>query len=140
ARYLNSRHPPTHDRDRLMLGGGAKRVIKRASGGGVADAMRELARARDGRRLDAAADRIDQSIECKLRAVGLAEPDHPAVGVDHLGPALYELRLAAKQLLVRRLGHLLAGRDLVQAQPLQDRKSTRLNSSHANISYAVFCL
>src|SRR3712207_7733343 len=23
---------------------------------------------------------------------------------------------------------------------LQDRKSTRLNSSHANISYAVFCL
>src|SRR3712207_8715192 len=24
--------------------------------------------------------------------------------------------------------------------PTQDRKSTRLNSSHANISYAVFCL
>src|SRR3712207_7344361 len=30
-----------------------------------------------------------------------------------------------------------------QIQPLEhvvDRKSTRLNSSHANISYAVFCL
>src|SRR3712207_8156810 len=26
------------------------------------------------------------------------------------------------------------------AQEVQDRKSTRLNSSHANISYAVFCL
>src|SRR3712207_8295101 len=26
------------------------------------------------------------------------------------------------------------------ALPQQDRKSTRLNSSHANISYAVFCL
>src|SRR3712207_7253239 len=25
-------------------------------------------------------------------------------------------------------------------RPGQDRKSTRLNSSHANISYAVFCL
>src|SRR3712207_8495519 len=25
-------------------------------------------------------------------------------------------------------------------QNVQDRKSTRLNSSHANISYAVFCL
>src|SRR5258707_7113896 len=25
-------------------------------------------------------------------------------------------------------------------QSLRDRKSTRLNSSHANISYAVFCL
>src|SRR3712207_8869955 len=24
--------------------------------------------------------------------------------------------------------------------PVKDRKSTRLNSSHANISYAVFCL
>src|SRR3712207_8502187 len=27
-----------------------------------------------------------------------------------------------------------------EAQALVDRKSTRLNSSHANISYAVFCL
>src|SRR3712207_7187210 len=26
------------------------------------------------------------------------------------------------------------------ARPPEDRKSTRLNSSHANISYAVFCL
>src|SRR3712207_7213154 len=33
--------------------------------------------------------------------------------------------------------------DVVPATPAgaeQDRKSTRLNSSHANISYAVFCL
>src|SRR3712207_8962942 len=28
----------------------------------------------------------------------------------------------------------------VALQQPQDRKSTRLNSSHANISYAVFCL
>src|SRR3712207_8795404 len=28
----------------------------------------------------------------------------------------------------------------VGAMAVQDRKSTRLNSSHANISYAVFCL
>src|SRR5947209_10788317 len=27
-----------------------------------------------------------------------------------------------------------------RAEPERDRKSTRLNSSHANISYAVFCL
>src|SRR3712207_9039699 len=32
-----------------------------------------------------------------------------------------------------------AGRPVVQAL-IRDRKSTRLNSSHANISYAVFCL
>src|SRR3712207_7666934 len=29
---------------------------------------------------------------------------------------------------------------LVDSGKIQDRKSTRLNSSHANISYAVFCL
>src|SRR5258707_8912931 len=31
-------------------------------------------------------------------------------------------------------------KDEIAAMALQDRKSTRLNSSHANISYAVFCL
>src|SRR3712207_8483794 len=48
-------------------------------------------------------------------------------------------------------GQALAGHDLeLPAMPaaaynlprpvIEDRKSTRLNSSHANISYAVFCL
>src|SRR3712207_7676102 len=32
------------------------------------------------------------------------------------------------------------GGDEVQLGGGEDRKSTRLNSSHANISYAVFCL
>src|SRR3712207_6898626 len=31
-------------------------------------------------------------------------------------------------------------RNLSSRAPASDRKSTRLNSSHANISYAVFCL
>src|SRR3712207_8009899 len=31
-------------------------------------------------------------------------------------------------------------RTRTRQEPLRDRKSTRLNSSHANISYAVFCL
>src|SRR3712207_7649574 len=30
--------------------------------------------------------------------------------------------------------------DLARFRVAEDRKSTRLNSSHANISYAVFCL
>src|SRR2546430_17445142 len=30
--------------------------------------------------------------------------------------------------------------DRIGRWPLQDRKSTRLNSSHSQISYAVFCL
>src|SRR3712207_8047647 len=34
-------------------------------------------------------------------------------------------------------GRSIRGREIHRAE---DRKSTRLNSSHANISYAVFCL
>src|SRR3712207_8071185 len=34
----------------------------------------------------------------------------------------------------------IAGDARVRADGFEDRKSTRLNSSHANISYAVFCL
>src|SRR5947209_16956694 len=36
-------------------------------------------------------------------------------------------------------GVLAVGRTF-ERDHLEDRKSTRLNSSHANISYAVFCL
>src|SRR3712207_9530144 len=46
--------------------------------------------------------------------------------------------------------HALTLKDIIDAQAdgdqarqfmaIRDRKSTRLNSSHANISYAVFCL
>src|SRR3712207_7384070 len=35
---------------------------------------------------------------------------------------------------------IAAARIGVTQRPSPDRKSTRLNSSHANISYAVFCL
>src|SRR3712207_7392523 len=38
------------------------------------------------------------------------------------------------------LAFLPDGLILVTERPGRDRKSTRLNSSHANISYAVFCL
>src|SRR3712207_8888451 len=49
------------------------------------------------------------------------------------------------QLAVARglLGDALVARDGVlalEADEVGDRKSTRLNSSHANISYAAFCL
>src|SRR3712207_8808570 len=42
----------------------------------------------------------------------------------------------------KHLVGVLSMRDLILARPDRrlDRKSTRLNSSHANISYAVFCL
>src|SRR3712207_7635823 len=48
-----------------------------------------------------------------------------------LGEPEDPVRLRAGEI---RLDHQLGAADLT------DRKSTRLNSSHANISYAVFCL
>src|SRR5437762_11241358 len=36
--------------------------------------------------------------------------------------------------------HRCCGRHCCQGRPRRDRKSTRLNSSHRCISYAVFCL
>src|SRR3712207_7259311 len=38
------------------------------------------------------------------------------------------------------VGHQQHRARLARERAGQDRKSTRLNSSHANISYAVFCL
>src|SRR3712207_7051221 len=40
----------------------------------------------------------------------------------------------------RDVGVDLGGGGADEREALRDRKSTRLNSSHANISYAVFCL
>src|SRR5947209_12367050 len=58
---------------------------------------------------------------CTHRFIGLATK----VALDALGDR-------------RREAGLRGG--LKERQIVQDRKSTRLNSSHANISYAVFCL
>src|SRR5258707_10320967 len=67
-------------------------------------------------------------------------------------PLAVDLELRPQQVRPRaleRIDRLLAVADhehrplqrLVLAPPrARDRKSTRLNSSHANISYAVFCL
>src|SRR3712207_7379725 len=64
----------------------------------------------------------------RSRAAGDARPEQAA----DAAPA------ARRPGFVRRRGRVLdADGDRVE---LVDRKSTRLNSSHANISYAVFCL
>src|SRR5437868_13198581 len=46
-----------------------------------------------------------------------------------------QLRRLAEQHLERHVDRLIAEQRIAQ-----DRKSTRLNSSHVSISYAVFCL
>src|SRR3712207_7111933 len=62
------------------------------------------------------------------------EPDGGAAEAAARGPE--PDRASRRQPLVAGCGRAL--RALRGA--LRDRKSTRLNSSHANISYAVFCL
>src|SRR3712207_8876070 len=57
------------------------------------------------------------------------------------GNATYWLAPALVELFTRMYGTQQAGFYPVIGLLLSgDRKSTRLNSSHANISYAVFCL
>src|SRR3712207_8560048 len=48
--------------------------------------------------------------------------------------------LVRDPLILAVLQRLVRNPAVVAVAPRRDRKSTRLNSSHANISYAVFCL
>src|SRR3712207_738408 len=79
------------------------------------------------------ADTLDDVSDGRLLlglGAGWHEPEYTAFGYpfDHLASRFDE----ALQIIVP----LLKGEEIT----FSDRKSTRLNSSHANISYAVFCL
>src|SRR3712207_7151276 len=75
---------------------------------------------------------VAEHLALRDRRPGLG--DDLVVGVE--GPELLLGEVGVHLDLVDRRAHLRLGE-----QPAQvDRKSTRLNSSHANISYAVFCL
>src|SRR5688572_31467332 len=67
--------------------------------------------------------------------VGLERVDEHAVRAEHVARALRLLQ----PLAVDEQGLRVRGLD-VDDRLDQDRKSTRLNSSHSQISYAVFCL
>src|SRR3712207_7332638 len=69
------------------------------------------------------------------------ERDGRAVAARHAAvpDGLDAARLEAEQAVAVE-GARLAGQVELRPRELLDRKSTRLNSSHANISYAVFCL
>src|SRR3712207_7744029 len=78
-----------------------------------------------------------------FRSHGGTPPGAPRTGDGTYGRALRSAvnrgRRYARGLPVARAGDLSNGEHR-PADALVDRKSTRLNSSHANISYAVFCL
>src|SRR2546422_1327929 len=74
------------------------------------------------------------------------------LGLDQLEPGQHVIVLRRRVLLHRKakrkkkvLPWQVVAQNLVQPNPIEgdctrDRKSTRLNSSHGYISYAVFCL
>src|SRR4030042_6471468 len=90
-----------------------------------------------------------QTVSCArmVRTSGLHDVPDPAHGVDEPGPAslvdllaqpvdddIHDVGARIKVVVPDVLG------DQSAAHHAADRKSTRLNSSHGYISYAVFCL
>src|SRR5947209_12294443 len=72
---------------------------------------------------------------------------HDALPISDLCPLTLD-RPDGRRILLRqpgegrnlRMRHSVGHQDRFTLGVIGDRKSTRLNSSHANISYAVFCL
>src|SRR3712207_7061180 len=74
--------------------------------------------------------RSDDAGDARLRLLAL----------DRLGAVLGDAALPGHGALPPGEGRGAARGREVERLRREDRKSTRLNSSHANISYAVFCL
>src|SRR3712207_6900802 len=76
----------------------------------------------------------------KLEALNgpLFDSAYMAAMVDEHDRTIAKLAMGQQQFQGSDVGRI-AG-ELLPKVTQQDRKSTRLNSSHANISYAVFCL
>src|SRR5690554_7325701 len=73
-----------------------------------------------------------------IRLMELMEKHEANLGEPHtksLGGELFEIRAKAKEGIGRGIFCYMQGKRIII-----DRKSTRLNSSHVRISYAVFCL
>src|SRR2546430_11528132 len=69
---------------------------------------------------------LNRERQVRLAVVGQIRPDH----LDRL----------LRRIDARGVGDVVDVTGFVTDREYQDRKSTRLNSSHSQISYAVFCL
>src|SRR5262245_65282813 len=87
-------------------------------------------RSRDRQALTLAAGQLDAAIADR-RVVGVRQAIDELVGAGELG-GRHDLAIGGGADAIRDV--------LADAAREQDRKSTRLNSSHLGISYAVFCL
>src|SRR3712207_8678280 len=73
-----------------------------------------------------------RSPQCRSNSMG--------VSVRHLGPEDATQHAESVSQHQPRLADVVQVVTALSPDAVEDRKSTRLNSSHANISYAVFCL
>src|SRR6266513_447933 len=92
------------------------------------------------RRVAGRLDVADCDLETQSLVRAVAELLHEAA---RLGAVLRDVGPIARQALEHLRGHTpdaLRGWQHCAADIALDRKSTRLNSSHVSISYAVFCL
>src|SRR2546430_10910745 len=118
---------PGDDLARLMIGACENNALAPADGDVIVVAQKIVSKA-EGRYVDLA------KIHPSPRAANLAAE------VDK-DPRLVEVILAESRRVVRkRPGVLIVEHRLGFVMANADRKSTRLNSSHSQISYAVFCL
>src|SRR3712207_8946260 len=100
-------------------------LFRSALGDEVVDVVRPVL---DGRVAHAGVLLDDDLDDRGVQRVGLVDRRGAALDVVHVGTLVDDDQRALE------LAHVLG------VDPEVDRKSTRLNSSHANISYAVFCL
>src|SRR5690554_1958297 len=94
-----------------------------------------------GKSLQAGASRADRNPRVDVLPRDLAAGEHLAVVEFFVAPAGDDSGVAGAGVLERldvAIGAKFIGD--IAALVLGDRKSTRLNSSHVRISYAVFCL
>src|SRR5258707_9901241 len=92
---------------------------------------------------------MDAPLASPRVAIGFADKHQGAEEPERETSSMAAIRILATTLCLLASGAAFADDRLPRAKPEDvglsserptDRKSTRLNSSHANISYAVFCL
>src|SRR4051812_49960041 len=88
------------------------------------------------------ANRFDSEPSVTLLLVGLGAVSGLMPDLDIDGKLRNKITLSHKviQAAAQLIGILLIIYSFYEENNMEDRKSTRLNSSHMSISYAVFCL
>src|SRR5690554_119722 len=92
-----------------------------------------------GKKLEETIEQIKLADELGIDVVSLGEHHRPDYAISSTEIVLSALAGVTKNIILGSGVTVLSSADPVKVYQ-EDRKSTRLNSSHVRISYAVFCL